>query len=66
MKWDIEKVKNELPTVSVLHGCRHYECKVLGRLNPYATVVSFASGQSCEFSWNTIVRALNGNKPLIA
>ena len=66
-QWTIEKVKSELPDVKVKIDGKIYTGEVRGRLNDFATVTVFflSPGTMFTYSWETITRALNNNKPLL-
>lgn len=65
MKYTIEKVKDELPSITVNWNGKLTQGVVCGRNNQFATVRSFDGAVSWEFSWATIVRALNDGRALI-
>ena len=64
--WTPQDVRDELPMVHVLFNGKTYEARVIGRLNDFATVWSYALDRSWEYSWKTIANALNDHKYLRA
>jgi hypothetical protein len=73
MPWTVERVKEELPDVTVKLDGRIHPASVSGRKNAFATVTIETDEkragvpiclQPFEFSWETITNCLNGNRPL--
>lgn len=66
-EWTVERVKQELPDVTILikEGmvAKKYLAVVVGRRNAFATV-RVPNGMDIEFAWETIANALNNNRPL--
>lgn len=72
--WNVRRVKEDLPPVKIKVGSKPYVwAKVSGRLNDEATVTVFNTGtlhsgnqpwRDYKFSWPSIVKALNSDKPL--
>lgn len=65
MDWTVEKVKQDLPPVTVkLESGKIVAGTVSGRRNKYPTVHTKCNQTGWEFGWGTVVRALNNNRPL--
>lgn len=65
MTHTIETVKAELPKVQVrLMSGKIVEGQVAGRRNKFASVWTKDNHDGWEFAWQTIVNALNENRPL--
>lgn len=64
--WSIERVKNELPDVSVKWRGKVYRAAVRGRLNRFATVHLLDLPEvSAEWSWLSVARAVESGSPLV-
>jgi hypothetical protein len=76
----IEKVKKDLPEVTLIWNGKRYSAKISGRLNPFASVygrktvkrgkttyvMPFPATPDFQFAWETIARAITNNKPIRA
>ena len=58
--WTIDKVKTELPDVSVGRTREPWRCA--GRMNAFATLYHPQTGQEINISWETLVKVLNNNR----
>jgi len=64
--WTIERVKAELPDVSVEWRGRVYRAAVRGRLCAVATVWLLDLPEvSSAWSWSAVVRSLESGRPLV-
>jgi hypothetical protein len=63
MFWTEELVREKLPTVSVevYKGDTYHDCRVIGRQNKFATVVTNNGLNLGEWSWASIAHSLNNN-----
>ena len=59
----IEEVKEHLPRVELRYFDRIYSAVIRGRQDKFATV--FWNDRSWQFSWETITRAINADRPLV-
>lgn len=63
--WTVERVRSELPDVRVVHNGRESFAVVRGRLLAFARLSTDEVPGSVECSWETLVLALNSNRPII-
>lgn len=64
--WTVERVKSELPKITVKDCNVIYDARILGRQNRFAVICWGNNYQySFEASWITVVNCLNNNKPVI-
>lgn len=65
MTHTIETVKRDLPKVTIrLMSGKIVEGNVTGRMNKFASVWTKDNHDGWEFAWQTIVNALNNDRPL--
>ena len=66
-QYTMAELKDELPCVSVLHNGRHFIGRILGRMNQFATIDVRPTDDNiitAEFSWQSVLRAKNGQRSL--
>lgn len=62
--WTADRVKDELPDITVTFSGKVYDGVVVGRLNKFASVYAGGSIAPVEVAWETIADCLNKGVPI--
>jgi len=63
---NIKEIKEKLPPVQVKYNGKIYTGRIIGRKLDFPTVYIEENQRAWSFSWQSIERAINTNKYLIA